>query len=102
MIKKFKLFEKFSSPIYYNHKDKSVNVDEKTIRVDGPNDRFYVIFYFDEQGRLDYIDNKWDIMIPEWYGFSVNIIEIKSYFSKRYGFCDVYYVIKREAEKYNL
>src|ERR1035437_8934445 len=101
MITNFKIFEKFSSPIYYKHKNKSVTVDEKTIRVDGSNDRFYVIFYFDEQGRLDYIDNKWDIKLPEWYGFDVSIIEITSYFHKFAG-CDVYNIIQRDAEKYNL
>lgn len=96
-------FEKFSSPIYYNSNTKiEPEIDEKTIKVEGKNGVWYVMLYFDEQNRLDYVDNKWSVSLPEWYGFEVSFYEIKNFFTKRYPGCKVYRVIEKETDKYNL
>ena len=54
MITNFKLFEKVKPEI-----------DEKTIRVENKEREWYIDFYFDDKGRLDYVDNKWNIKIPD-------------------------------------
>ena len=96
-------YEKFSSPIYYRHDETKMHeIDENTIKVEGKNGIWYVMFYFDNKHRLDYIDNKWNVSIPEWYGFDVSFIEIENFFTKRYPKCKVYKVLEKESEKYNL
>ena len=95
-MKYIKLFENRKKP----------EIDEKTIRVENKDREWYIDFYFDEKGRLDYVDNKWDVKIPDWYGSSISIITI-GVWAKRYDKrinvgTDVYYIIKNEAEKYNL
>ena len=99
MITNFKIFESIN-------KEKP-KVDEKTIRVEGGDGDWYVDFYFDDEDRLDYIDNKWDIKIPEWYGFKVSIIDIKKWAGKILSpstlkSCNVYRIIEKDANKYNL
>ena len=91
MITKFKLFEKVNPEI-----------DEKTIRVENKEREWYIDFYFDDKGRLDYIDNKWDVRIPDWYYSNVSFMEIKIWAKKYDPKCDVFYVIKEETDKYNL
>jgi len=95
MITNFKLFEKVKPEI-----------DEKTIRVENKEREWYIDFYFDDKGRLDYVDNKWNIKIPDWYGLETNILTIAAWV-KRYDpninvRQQVYYIISKEAEKYNL
>ena len=80
-------------------------VDENTIRVEKPSRGWYIDFYFDEKGRLIYIDNKWDINMPDWYQFYVNLKTIKSwvdYFFREEEGVIIYKILERDAEKYNL
>lgn len=76
-------------------------IDEKTIRVENKDREWYIDFYFDEKGKLDYIDNKWHVSVPDWYGFPITLIEIKQW-AKMIQKCDAYYIIKNETDKYNL
>ena len=46
-------------------------IDEKTIRIENKDRGWYIDLYFDDKGRLDYVDNKWDDRMPYWYGFSI-------------------------------
>lgn len=95
-------FEKFSSPIYYSGNKEKPEVDEKTIRVENPDRDWYIDFYFDDQDRLDYVDNKWDIRIPEWYGLKVNLIAIRQWADKYNPNNLVYRIIENDAKKYNI
>ena len=63
MITNFKIFENIKPEI-----------DENTIRVDGKERGWYIDFYFDNSyfaRRVIFIDNKWHIEVPEWYGFAI-------------------------------
>ena len=100
MITKFKIFEK-------------LEIDEKTIRVDGGERGWYIDFYFDVNSKghghshkLIGVDNKWHINIPDWIGLDVNILNIASW-TKKYDpkinvSSQVYHIIKHDAQKYNL
>lgn len=94
MITKFKLFEKVKPEI-----------DEKTIRVENKEREWYIDFYFDDKNQITYIDNKWNVRIPDWGGFSNNnlaVIIIRTWAKKDDSRSDVYNIIKKEADKYNL
>ena len=96
MITKFKIFEVVKKP----------EIDELTIRVEGERG-WYIDFYFEygETGDLlIYVDNKWDISIPDWYyqRFSNPIVVIRTW-AKRYDKkCEVYHILQKEVDKYNL
>ena len=47
------------------------------------NELFYIKIYFDEKGRVDKIENKWDIKLPEWYGYDINEIEINNWIRRK-------------------
>ncbi|MFA5586369.1 MAG: hypothetical protein WDA02_07490 [Saccharofermentanales bacterium] len=47
------------------------------------NDLFYIKIHFDKEGRVDKVENKWDVKIPEWYGFNVNEIEINNWIRRK-------------------
>lgn len=47
------------------------------------NELMYIKIYFDEKGRVDKIENKWDVKVPEWYGFSINEIEINNWICRK-------------------
>lgn len=91
MITNFKIFEKVKPEI-----------DEKTIRVENKEREWYIDFYFDEEGRLDYVDNKWDVRVPNWYGFSPNLFIIRTWAKKYDPKCDVYNIYDNDTKKYNL
>lgn len=46
------------------------------------NDLFYINIFFDNNGKVDKIENKWDVKLPEWYGFGINEIEINNWIRK--------------------
>ncbi|MFW6242979.1 MAG: hypothetical protein ACOC2W_02375 [bacterium] len=50
------------------------------------NEPFFIRIHFDDKGKVDKIENKWDIKIPDWRGLVVNEIEIKNWISKRPDF----------------
>ena len=47
------------------------------------NDLMYIKISFDEKGRVDKIENKWDVKIPEYYGFDINEIEINNWIRRK-------------------
>lgn len=47
------------------------------------NDLFYIKIHFDKEGRVDKIENKWDVKIPDWYGFNINEIEVNNWLSRK-------------------
>lgn len=94
MITKFKIFEV-----------KKPEIDELTIRVQGERG-WYIDFYFqysDAGDKLIYVDNKWDISIPDWYyqSFSNPIVVIRTW-AKRYDKNEVYHILQKNIDKYNL
>lgn len=96
MITEFKIFENIQKP----------KIDENTIRVTGERG-WYIDFYFEkvkDGKKFIYIDNKWDIKIPDWYQLTVyeplNII--KNWAKKYDPNCEVYYILKHDTNKYNL
>lgn len=97
-----KLFEEFSKPIFSPYNRKKPEIDEKTIRVEDKNKNWYIDFYFDEKDRLDYVDNKWNIRVPDWYGLSANFITIKIWAKKYDPNCNIFYIIQNTGDKYNL
>lgn len=100
-MKYLQIYDKFSKSIYSGNREKP-EVDEKTIRVENPDRDWYIDFYFDDQDRLDYVDNKWNIRIPDWYGLKVDIITIRLWADKYNPSNLVYRIIDRDAKKYNL
>jgi hypothetical protein len=100
-MKHLKIYESFNKPIYHSYNEKP-KIDEKTIRAENPDRDWYVDFYFDEQNRLDYVDNKWNISVPDWYGLKVNIIDIRQWADKYNPNNLVYHIIENDAKKYNL
>jgi hypothetical protein len=47
------------------------------------NDLFFIKIHFDNKGRVDKIENKWDVKLPEWYGYDINEIEINNWINKK-------------------
>jgi hypothetical protein len=47
------------------------------------NDLFFIKIYFDDKGRVDKIENKWDVKLPEWYGYVINEIEINNWIRRK-------------------
>jgi len=47
------------------------------------NDIFYLKITFDNKGRVDKIDNKWDVNFPDWYGHTPNESEIQNWINKK-------------------
>ena len=91
MITKFKIFEKAKPEI-----------DEKTIRIENKDRGWYIDLYFDDKDRLDYVDNKWDIRMPNWYGFSMPLVAIRIWAKKYDERCEVYNIFQHNIGKYNL
>lgn len=97
MITNFKIFESILQ---------KPEIDENTIRIEGERG-WYIDFYFEESDigdKLIYIDNKWHIKIPEWYGFSFSdpIVPIRIWAKKYDPKCEVYYILRNATNKYNL
>ena len=94
MITKFKLFEA-AKP----------SIDEKTIRVENKEREWYIDFYFDDKNQIIYIDNKWDVRVPNWGGFSkynLAVIIIRTWAKKYDDRCEVYNIYQNDMKKYNL
>ena len=89
MITKFRLFEK-------------LEIDEKTIRVENPEREWYIDFYFDEKDRLIWVDNKWHIKVPDWYGFVINKDTIRFWADRYDARSKIFYLLKNTTQKYNL
>ena len=83
----------------FENKDKP-EIDEKTIRVEGS--AWYVDIYFDSIDRVDYVDNPWNINIPDWYGLKVSSILVKGTFLDKGYRCKVYNILDHMTKKYNL
>jgi len=64
MIDKVKNFKQFVN--------ENVNGFEPIIIKSKKNELFFINIYFDDKGRVDKIENKWDVKLPEWYGFNIN------------------------------
>lgn len=47
------------------------------------NDSFFIKIHFDDKGRVDKIENKWDVNIPNWIGLKLNQTEVNNWISKR-------------------
>jgi len=47
------------------------------------NDLFFIKIHFDNKGRVDKIENKWDVKLPEWYGYDINEIEINNWIKRK-------------------
>jgi hypothetical protein len=47
------------------------------------NDLFFIRIHFDDKGRVDNIENKWDVKLPEWYGYVINEIEINNWINRK-------------------
>jgi hypothetical protein len=47
------------------------------------NELMYIKIYFDEKGRVDKIENKWDVKLPEWYGFIINEITVNDWIRRK-------------------
>jgi len=47
------------------------------------NDLFFIKIHFDSKGRVDKIENKWDVKLPEWYGYDINEIEINNWIHRK-------------------
>jgi hypothetical protein len=78
------------------------DIDEKTIRVEDPDKGWYIDFYFNKDDELIYVDNKWDINLPDWRYYAVNINSIRywaEYYDKN---AIVYKILEKETDKYNL
>lgn len=103
------IFEKFSKSVSYPTQRTKPEVDDKTITIRSNfNDLFHIDIFFDEEGRVDYISNAWNVALPDWYGMKISMIDVKS-FVKKYGlytnnkprfYCG--YLLDMEAKKYNL
>lgn len=94
MITQFKIFE-----------NKKPEIDEKTIRVENKEREWYIDFYFDDKNQITYIDNKWDVGVPNWVGFGNfnNAVPIIRTWAKKYDDrCEVYNIYQHNMEKYNL
>jgi len=90
MITKFKLFEK-------------LEIDDNTIRVECEERGWYIDFYFDKIGRkLIYVDNKWNIKIPDWYGFVINKDTIRFWADKYDSRSKTFYLLANTTQKYNI
>jgi hypothetical protein len=77
-------------------------IDEKTIRVENKELEWYIDFYFDEKGRLDKVDNKWCVGVPDWYGYALPIGIIRTWAKKYDDRCEVYNIMQHNTDKYNL
>jgi hypothetical protein len=87
---------------FANYTFKIPDVDEKTIRVENKERECYIDFYFDEKGRLDKIDDKWHIGVPDWYGYEISIGTIKTWAKKIDPRFEVFYRLQNDTNKYNL
>lgn len=47
------------------------------------NELMYIKIYFDEKGRVDKIENRWDVKLPEWYGFIINEITVNDWIRRK-------------------
>jgi len=92
MIKKFKLFESTIKP----------QINEKTIRVENKERESYIDFYFDDDGVLIYIDNKWHFKIPNWVGLEVPVTGIRYWAHKEDKRFKVFYLLGEITNKYNI
>jgi hypothetical protein len=81
-------------------------VDEKTVRVECKERDWYVDFYFDSEDRLAAVDNPWDVYgAPDYIGMKIPFSSIKKWANTRTNGnmnVDTYYILDREAQKYNL
>lgn len=59
-------------------KDNDGYIYNKTIRLKHKYDPAYVSISFDRNGRISNIENRWDIKLPEWFGYKVSLREVKN------------------------
>lgn len=50
------------------------------------NELMYIKIHFDDNGKVNKIENKWDVKLPSWSGLKLNKTEIKNWMSKRPDF----------------
>lgn len=107
MITRFKIFE-----------GKKPNVDEKTFRVEffaytpkagkygGFESVAYIDHYFDNENRVSYIDNPWNIKSQDWYGLQASADDICLWHTKQYRdanhYVKCYNVLEEITKDYNL
>ncbi|MCK9319393.1 hypothetical protein [Methanoculleus sp.] len=75
MIDKVKNFKQFVN--------EQVEIKQPITIKSTKNDLFYIKIHFDKSGRVDKIENKWDVKVPEWYGFPINDIEINNWIRRK-------------------
>lgn len=63
--------------------NEQVEVKQPILVKSRKNDLAYIKITFDNNGKVDYIENKWDIKIPEWYGFDINEIEVNNWIRRK-------------------
>jgi hypothetical protein len=117
-MKHIRLFEDLTSQQIYRQtildykKNKPIEIpfvkeiDEKTIRVENEKWGWYVDFYFDSEDRLAAVDNPWNVYgAPDSIGLKIPFSYIEKWASTRNNGnmkIDTYYILDREAQKYNL
>lgn len=72
-MKNIKSFENFLNE---NYIFPPVMIKSKT------NPEFYIKITFDDKGKVSYVDNKWHVNTPNWYGLEVNNKEIAAFVAK--------------------
>lgn len=80
---------------FWKKSNEELNQKEPLTFKSKKNDLFYITFKFDEEGRLDKVDNKWDISFLDWWGLDVPRTDIINYFKDKYP---EYYVEKLNEE----
>jgi hypothetical protein len=63
--------------------NENLTIQEPIVIKSKKNDLFFIKIHFDDKGRVDKIENKWNVKIPDWYGLNVNEIEIKNWIDKK-------------------
>ena len=63
-------------------------------------------FYFDENNRICWIDDPWDIKMPAWSNMQMNVFDIKKWFQRDYNatgkYVEGYKLLDHIAQQYNL
>jgi hypothetical protein len=63
--------------------NEEVEIKQPIVIKSKKNELMYIKIYFDEKGRVDKIENKWDVKLPEWYGFPINDIEVNNWIRRK-------------------
>lgn len=62
--------------------NENTNMKNPIIIKSKSNTLFFIKIYFDNDGRVNKIENKWDINLPAWDGLKLNMIEINNWINK--------------------